>query len=163
MKTHLFSILTVEQGRVGRRRPLHTFPLGLVQEHATVRHMLCAAVHRLLYVCMKWCTLLIVCMSVCTRVYLYKCMVCGVWCVFSVCMYMPVFVLYMCEVAMKCAYHEYYIWYSREAYSQCIRPEVNIPLRFIDRPTVLYIMYGTVSVQQANLPENASRDDAMLP
>ena len=27
----------------------------------------------------------------------------------------------------------------------------------------LYIMYGTVSVQQANLPENASRDDAILP
>ena len=55
------------------------------------------------------------------------------------------------------------VQHDREVLSQCIRPEVNIPLRSIDRPTVLYIMYGTVSVQQANLPEKASRDDAILP
>ena len=34
----------------------------------------------------------------------------------------------------------------------------------IDQPTVLYILYGTISVQQTNLsPENASQNDAMFP
>ena len=33
----------------------------------------------------------------------------------------------------------------------------------MDRPTVLYILYTMVSVQQANLlPENASRNDAIF-
>ena len=46
--------------------------------------------------------------------------------------------------------------------------EVNIPLRSyieaMDRPTVLYILYSTVSAQQTDLlPENACQNDAILP
>ena len=46
--------------------------------------------------------------------------------------------------------------------------EVNIPLRLymeaIDRPTILYILYSTVSVQQTNLlPDNASQNDTIFP
>ena len=34
----------------------------------------------------------------------------------------------------------------------------------IDRPTVLYILYSTISAQQTNLlPENASQNDAIFP
>ena len=48
-----------------------------------------------------------------------------------------------------------------EIYSRYIRPEVNISSRLyieaIDRPTVFYILYSTVSGQQMDLlPENAS-------
>ena len=34
----------------------------------------------------------------------------------------------------------------------------------IDRPTVLYILYSTISAQQTNLlPENASQNDTIFP
>ena len=34
----------------------------------------------------------------------------------------------------------------------------------IDQPTVLYILYSTISAQQMNLlPENASQNDAIFP
>ena len=34
----------------------------------------------------------------------------------------------------------------------------------IDQPTVLYILYGTISARQMNLlPDNASQNDAILP
>ena len=49
-----------------------------------------------------------------------------------------------------------------------MQPEVNILPRLyreaIDRPTVLYILYSTVSVQQMNLlPENTYHNDSILP
>ena len=60
-----------------------------------------------------------------------------------------------------------YIKYGREVNSRYIRPEVNMPPRLyieaMDRPTVLYILYTMVSVQQTNLlPKNASRNDAIF-
>ena len=49
-----------------------------------------------------------------------------------------------------------------------MQPEVNILPRLyreaIDRPTVLYILYSTMSAQQMNLlPENTYYNDSILP
>ena len=39
-----------------------------------------------------------------------------------------------------------------------------MPLRSDDRPTVLYILYSTISAQQTNiLPEIASQNDTIFP
>ena len=49
-----------------------------------------------------------------------------------------------------------------------MEPEVNILPKLyreaIDRPTVLYILYSTVSAQQMNLlPENTYYNDSIIP
>ena len=40
----------------------------------------------------------------------------------------------------------------------------RLDIEAIDRPTMLYILYSTVSAKQTNLlPENASKNDAIFP
>ena len=45
-----------------------------------------------------------------------------------------------------------------------ISSDPRLDIEAIDRPTVLYILYSTMSAQQMNLlPENAFQNDAIFP